>query len=92
MHDTSLNVAPNAFYSLGNLIASNESPNAIEAVVHETQTLVNGSTVKLRLLNDVYINGLLIPKNNFLFGTASLNGERLNIKLPVSVFVIHYSR
>jgi conjugative transposon TraM protein len=42
---------------------------------------VNGSTVKLRLTNDVYINGVLIPKDNFLFGTASLNGERLNIKI-----------
>ena len=53
----------------------------IEAVIHETQTLVNGSTVKLRLVNDIYINGVLIPKNNFVFGIARLNGERLEIKI-----------
>lgn len=71
----------NAFYSLNELVALDEIPNAIEAVIHETQTLVNGSTVKLRLLNDIFINGVLIPKDNFLFGTASLEGERLNIKI-----------
>jgi conjugative transposon TraM protein len=79
--DTSVNVVPNAFYSLEDLMATFEIPNAIQAVIHETQILVNGSTVKLRLVNDVNINGVLIPKNNFLFGTASLNGERLNIKI-----------
>jgi conjugative transposon TraM protein len=29
------------------------------------------------LLNDIYINGSIIPKGNFVFGIASLNGERL---------------
>jgi conjugative transposon TraM protein len=82
-HDTDIRLSnqSNAFYSFEDLTVLNESPNAIEAVIHETQTLVNGSTVKLRLTNDVYINGVLIPKDNFLFGTASLNGERLNIKI-----------
>ncbi len=76
-----VNIRSNSFYSIDDLNVPNESANAIEAVIHETQTLINGSTVKLRLLNDVYINGVLIPKNNFLFGTASLNGERLSIKI-----------
>lgn len=71
----------NAFYSFDDLKSSSEAANAIAAVIHETQTLSNGSTVKLRLVNDVYINGVLVPKDNFLFGTASLNGERLNIKI-----------
>lgn len=71
----------NDFYSLDNALALNDNPNAIEAVIHETQTLADGSTVKLRLVNDVYINGILIPKENFVFGTATLNGERLNINI-----------
>lgn len=37
--------------------------------------------MKLRLLNEVFINGNLIPKDNFVFGAASLNGERLIIKI-----------
>lgn len=82
-HDTigHVNSLSNSFYSLYDLTELNETQNAIEAVIHETQTLMSGSTVKLRLVNDVYINGVLIPKDNFLFGTASLNGERLNIKI-----------
>lgn len=56
--------------------------NSVSGVVHETQVLTNGSTVKLRLTNDVYVNGLLVPKGNFVFGTASLENERLLVAVP----------
>jgi conjugative transposon TraM protein len=71
----------NGFYSLDESGLTEDSQNAIQAVIHETQTLVAGSTVKLRLVNDVYINGILIPKDNFLFGEAKLNRERLDIEI-----------
>lgn len=74
-------IQSNSFYSLDDETSLNESQNSIQAVIHETQTLVNGSTVKLRLMNDIFINGVLIPKDNFVFGTADLNGERLGIKI-----------
>jgi conjugative transposon TraM protein len=74
-------IPSNSFYSLDDEISLNESQNSIQAVIHETQTLVSGSTVKLRLLNDIFINGVLIPKDNFVFGTSDLNGERLSIKI-----------
>lgn len=73
--------ATNGFYSLTGATAIEDTQNAIQAVIHETQTIVDGSTVKLRLLNDVFINGVHIPKGNFLYGIASLQGERLNIKI-----------
>lgn len=73
--------ATNRFYSLADSYSEEGVQNAIEAVIHETQTLVNGSTVKLRLLNDVVINGVNIPKDNFIFGTAQLTGERLGIRV-----------
>jgi conjugative transposon TraM protein len=75
------NGAVNGFYSLIGTTAIEDSQNAIQAVIHETQTIVNGSTVKLRLLNDVFINDVHIPKDNFLYGIASLRGERLSIKI-----------
>ena len=82
-NDTSRKLATqqNNFYSLEDALALTDNQNAIEAVVHETQTIVNGSTVKFRLVNDIYINGILIPKDNFVFGTASLSGERLDINI-----------
>lgn len=66
------------FYSLDEQ-TNTEWSNSISAVVHENQTLVNGSIVKLRLQNDIVINGVVIPKDNFIFGEAELSGERLNI-------------
>lgn len=81
-NETEENIPSNGFYSFADQMTSNdEIQNAIQAVIHETQTVVNGSTVKLRLVNDVYINGIPIPKDQFLFGTAILNGERLAIKI-----------
>lgn len=69
------------FYGTDNSMANISEQNAIEAVVHEAQVLVNGAVVKLRLLNDIFINGTLIPKDNFVFGIANLNGERLNVEI-----------
>lgn len=74
-------IQSNSFYSLDDETSLNESQNSIPAVIHETQILVNGSTVKLRLMNDIFISGVLIPKDNFVFGTADLNRERLGIKI-----------
>ncbi|MFH6999436.1 conjugative transposon protein TraM [Flavobacterium sp. FlaQc-57] len=86
----------NSFYAFDEEEVSFEEQNAIEAVIHETQTIVNGSTIKLRLSNDVLIQGKLIPRNSFLFGIASLQGERLeikisNIKYANSIFPVELS-
>jgi conjugative transposon TraM protein len=71
----------NGFYGLNDSITDGDDQNAIEAVVHEDQTIVNGSTVKLRLLNDINVKGTVIPKDNFIYGTASLEGDRLKVKI-----------
>ncbi len=76
-----LGLQQTGFYSLNDPLVLQDSQNAIQAVIHETQTLTNGATVKLRLLNDIFINGVMIPKDNFLFGTAALQGERLTIAI-----------
>ena len=76
-----------AFYSLGD--KTNEAQgaqNAIEAVVHETQTLVSGSVVKLRLLNDISVNGSIVPRDNFISGIAKLSGERLTIEINSLIY------
>lgn len=76
----SKNDAENKFFAVEQDTDSDEQ-NTIEAVVHQTQTLVNGAVVKMRLLNDIYINGSSIPKGNFVFGIAELNDERLEINI-----------
>lgn len=58
-----------------------EHQNAIQAVIHQNQELVNGSVVKLRLVNEIIAGDVSIPKGNFIYGTVSLNNERLNIEI-----------
>ena len=70
----------NSFFSL-DAKTDGEQQNTIEAVVHEAQVLVTGAVVKLRLLDDFFINGILVAKGNFVFGIAQVDGERLNISI-----------
>ncbi|WP_461791344.1 conjugative transposon protein TraM [Pedobacter sp.] len=71
----------NGFYALAEKNPANAPQNAIRAVVHEDQIIVNGSTIKMRLVDEIAVNGVNIPKDNFIFGTAQLSGERLVIKI-----------
>lgn len=68
----------NGFYGLD---APNEmiKSNAIEAVVNDGQVLVSGSTIKLRLVDDAFIKDVKIAPGNFVYGVASLDGERLKV-------------
>ena len=75
-HDTTAD----GFYSMDNDISFKES-NAIKAVIHEEQVLVNGAVIKLRLLQEIFINNNKIPEGNFVYGIVSLNGERLQIQI-----------
>ena len=61
--------------------AAETAGNTIQAVVHEDQTLVTGAVIKLRLLDGIYVNGKMIPKGSFVYGTCALNNERLEVKI-----------
>ena len=78
--DTAVQEKRNAFFS-SEPTAPNTDINTIPAAVYQTQTLTTGSTVKLRLLSDVYVNGKAIAAGSFVFGTATLQHERLLIKI-----------
>ncbi|MFC0776876.1 conjugative transposon protein TraM [Flavobacterium sp. HJSW_4] len=71
----------NAFFTADEDLNPDQPQNALGAVVHETQTIVNGSVIKLRLSTDITLQGTTIPKNTFLYGMAALKGERLEIKI-----------
>lgn len=68
------------FYGLENKNLSGVN-NAVEAVIHQNQTIVSGSIIKMRLLNDIYVNDVLIEKGSFIYGKSSINGERLKIEI-----------
>jgi len=75
-------VRSNSFFgSSDESLSTGGAGNVVEAVIHDTQTLMAGSIVKLRLTNSISINGNDVPANNFIFGVASINGERLDISI-----------
>jgi conjugative transposon TraM protein len=74
------------FYSTESKNTMEETANAIEAVIPENQLLVNGAVIKLRLLTDIYINGVLIPKNNLVSAITSLNDKRLEAEVTAIRF------
>ncbi|MEJ7691578.1 conjugative transposon protein TraM [Daejeonella sp.] len=55
--------------------------NAVDAVIHQDQDIVSGSVIKLRLSDSIYVAGRLIPKNEFVYGIAAVEGERLKIEI-----------
>lgn len=69
------------FYGLENTVNDNDTDNAIEAIIPENTILVNNAVIKLRLAADIYINGVLIPKNNMVSGLVSLENERLQVEI-----------
>jgi conjugative transposon TraM protein len=54
---------------------------SIKAAVHEDQTLVNGATIKLRLLQDLHTGSHVVVAGQFVYGTVSLNNERLQVEI-----------
>lgn len=72
----------NRFYALDEAVTDEENmQNAVQAIIPETQTLVSGATIRLQLVTDIYLNGVMVPKDQFIYGMASLNGERLAIHI-----------
>ena len=68
-------------YGFHTAIGTAEAPekNTIAACVQGDQTVTDGQTVKLRLLEPMRMSGRVIPRNTHLVGAARLQGERLGI-------------
>lgn len=53
--------------------------NTIRACIHGDQTIMDGQTVRLRLLEPLQAGNLVIPQNTLIAGTGKGQGERLDI-------------
>ena len=69
--------------NLGFLTAAGRVAHAdiptVKACVAQTQVIRAGSTVQLRLLEAVRIDGVTIPRNTPLYGLATISGMRLQV-------------
>ncbi len=55
--------------------------NTLKVSIHETVTLKDGETVRLRLLETARVPNLLIPKNKTLTAVAKIQGNRLMLSV-----------
>ena len=68
-------------YGFHTAVGTAEVPgkNTIAACVQGDQTITDGQTVKLRLLEPMRVSGRTVPRNATLVGSARLQGERLEV-------------
>lgn len=60
--------------------ASMPSSNTLfKACIHGDQTVVTGSTVRMRMLEDAVVCGMKIPANILFYGVATLGANRLEV-------------
>lgn len=60
--------------------ASMPSSNTLfKACIHGDQTVVTGSTVRMRMLEDAVVCGMKIPANTLFYGVATLGANRMEV-------------
>ncbi len=58
-----------------------QQEKAIQAEIYGEQTVVNGSTIRISLREDVQLAGSTLRKGSMLFGVVGLQGDRLQVKI-----------
>ena len=72
------------FQSFNTAVGSGSSvsrKNTISASVYGYQTVTDGQTVRLRLLEPMAVDERIIPKGSIIVGATKIQGERLNITI-----------
>lgn len=60
---------------------SKADKNTIRACVHDNQTITDGQSVRLRLLEPMKAGTTIIPRNALVTGVAKIQGDRLGIDI-----------
>ena len=78
-----------AFNSFNTAVGANggvSRKNTISASVYGYQTVTDGQTVRLRLLESMAVDERIIPKNSIVVGSTKIQGERMIIPVELSVY------
>lgn len=70
-------------YGFNTVVGNTEAAekNTIAACVHGNQTVTDGQSVRLRLLEATNVGRVLIPRNTLVVGAARVQGERLGVEI-----------
>lgn len=71
----------NAFWGLSSSITAGDDSQTFLAVIHENQKIQDDQTIKLRLLQNIFINNTAIPKGQFIYGKCKIANGRVNISV-----------
>lgn len=69
------------FYTAGSIEQVVQPKNSIKACVHETQTVIGETGVRLRLLESAQTPGRTIPKGTIVTANAKFQNGRLQLKI-----------
>jgi len=83
-------------YEARNSIVQDSQFKAIPAVIEGDQKVLNGSVIKLKLLDTLRLKGQAIPKGQLIFGAAVISNQRIlldirNIRLGTSIVPVNLS-
>ena len=67
---------------------ADEDPNLIKAIIDENIKAVDGSRVRLRLLDDIEINEVVVPKGTYIYALMSGFGSQ-RVKGSVKSILVH---
>lgn len=70
----------NGFFELGHT-NSVYHDNTFKASFFGDQTVISGSTIKIKLDEPLYVDDVIIPEDTFVYGTARIGGDRLFITI-----------
>ncbi|HXD77601.1 MAG TPA: conjugative transposon protein TraM [Puia sp.] len=63
------------------LLPADSTANAIPAVVPENETLVNGTSLPLRLTDPVRLHGVVIAAGTWVYGTVNFRNDRMTVDI-----------
>lgn len=67
--------------SVGSLRSEAVAKNTIRAIIDETKTIKLGDEVKMRLMEDIQIGTVVVPKGTTIVAKSNLSGNRLQLKV-----------
>lgn len=69
------------FYTLEDAFPRTPADRTLKAMVPETETLADGSMIRLALSDDLYVGDILVPAGTLLYGTIRLHAERMLVDI-----------
>ena len=70
------------------IVDADAEPNLIKAIIDENVKAVDGSRVRLRLLDDIEINEVVVPKGTYIYAQMSGFGSQ-RVKGSIKSILIH---